>query len=304
MSGARYRVVSGFDELQRERGQIEKHGEDEILSAYARGRMLDLTRNAARNSSTFNGILKQFDLNAVGTKGGKAIFNFGEKQKAADAVKMEFAKWTRSADFFDGMSFNTMLKLILKTYIIGGDMVLLFDDGLIEDSGKLLIYEPDEIGNTTKEALEQKFGKYAHQSLGRVYNANSRFIGVIVSRSQRGKEEFDPSMSYFLHRDPDASMFDSKWMMPRNVFREAQGRGISPMASSLATVLDLEDLCGFELAAAKKNSQVIAQVLQNPQQEEAYTPSAFDAGTDFSNMTDDEIKAAVELEQQTQPTQT
>ena len=65
-------------------------------------------------------------------------------------------------------------------------------------------------------------------------------------------------MSYLLERDPDASMFDSKWLMPRNVFREAQGRGISPMSSSLATVLDLEDLCGFELAAAKKNSQVIA----------------------------------------------
>lgn len=137
-----------------------------------------------------------------------------------------------------------------------------------------------------------------------MYNSNSRFIGVIVSRSQRGKQEFDPAMSYFLRRDPDASMFDSKWLMPRNVFREAQGRGISPMSSSLATVLDLEDLCSFELAAAKKNSQVIAQVLQNPQQEEAYAPSAFDTGTDFSDMTDDEIKEAVKLEKETQPTQT
>ena len=31
--------------------------------------------------------------------------------------------------------------------------MLLFDDGLIEDSGKILIYEPDEIGNNTDEAI-------------------------------------------------------------------------------------------------------------------------------------------------------
>ena len=49
-------------------------------------------------------------------------------------------------------------------------------------------------------------------------------------------------------------MFDSFWLMPRNVFRVAQGRGISPLTSSLATILDLEDLCGFEIAAAKKNA--------------------------------------------------
>ena len=55
---------------------VEFRDEDEILNAYGRGQMLDLARNATRNSSTFNGILKQFDLNAIGTKGGKAIFDF------------------------------------------------------------------------------------------------------------------------------------------------------------------------------------------------------------------------------------
>lgn len=74
---------------------------------------------------------------------------------------------------------------------------------------------------------------------------------------------FDPAKSYFLARDPDASLFDTPWMMPRNVFRAAQGRGIPQLASSLASTIDLEDLCGFELAAAKKNAQTLAQVLQS-----------------------------------------
>lgn len=141
--------------------------------------MIDLARNAARNSSTLNGLLKQFDLNAVGTSGGKAIFDFDGAEQYIEA----FSKWTREADFFDGLPLNTILKLVLKTSILGGDMVLMLDDGLVEDSGKLLVYEPDEIGNTTPDALARHYGKLATQSLGRVYNANSRFIGAIVSRS-------------------------------------------------------------------------------------------------------------------------
>jgi hypothetical protein len=59
MAGANYKVVSGgFDETQRERAIIEKHSEDEILTQYARGRLLNMTRNQARNSSTFQTILK------------------------------------------------------------------------------------------------------------------------------------------------------------------------------------------------------------------------------------------------------
>lgn len=58
MAGPRYRVVSGFDQTQREQGVPEVYGEDRILDNYARGRLLDMTRNAARNSSTFATILK------------------------------------------------------------------------------------------------------------------------------------------------------------------------------------------------------------------------------------------------------
>ena len=252
-SGARYKLVSGTDEWQRERGMIERKDEDAILDVYGRGKMIDLARNATRNSPTFNGILKQFDFNVVGVNGGKAVFNFADSA-SAKKVRDAFANWTRDVDFFDGLNLNTILKVIMKTYILGGDMVLLYDDGLIEDSGKILLYEPDEIGNTTPDALKVNFGEYARQSQGRVYNSNGRFIGAIVSRSQRGEQEFDPAKSYFLHRDPNISDLDSFWLMPRNVFRVAQGRGTPPLASSLSTSIDLEDLCGFELAAAKKNA--------------------------------------------------
>jgi len=76
MAGPQYKVVNGgFNELQRERATIERRNEDEILNQYSRGRLLDMTRNQARNSATFQTILKQFDFNAVGSKGGKIVIN-------------------------------------------------------------------------------------------------------------------------------------------------------------------------------------------------------------------------------------
>lgn len=300
LAGPHYKIVQGPDVFQRDQGMQETMGEDFYLNAFRRGRLLDLTRNAARNSATFNSILKSFDLHAIGTNGGKVILDLKDYDQAL-RIRDKFAEWTRNSDFFDGLSLNSTLRLILKTYLIGGDTVLLYDDGLVEDSGKLLVYEPDEIANTSETALKARYGGFARQSLGRVYNGNGRWIGAIVSRSQRGMPEFDPSKSYLLKRDPDSSYFDNLWLMPRNVFRPAQGRGVSPASSVLASVLDLEDLLKFELAAAKKNSQVVGTIVEESHDDTA-APSAFDGEVDFDGMTDEEIKAYAEAEAQAEKT--
>lgn len=130
-----------------------------------------------------------------------------------------------------------------------------------------------------------------------MYNPNGRFSGVIVSRSQRGiTTDADPSKCYFLKRNPDESMFEQFWMMPRNIWRFEQGRGISQSTASLGTILDSEDLTGFELAAAKKNSQTFAQIINTSSSVDEQMPSAFDADTDFSSMSEEEIEEAVKNE--------
>lgn len=224
--GGRYRIVSGTDEWQRERGQIETKGEDEILTAADRGRLLDLARNAYRNNPQFVTILKQFDLHGIGAEGGKAVITFEDKE-FSKTVKSEFAKWTRSAEFFDGMNLNTLLKVILKTLIIGGDLVVLFDDDLVTDSGRVLVFEPDEIGTVSDEVLQKHYGKNAQQRNGRVLTPYSQFQGVIVSKSQRGQIMFEEDKCYFLRKDPNGNVMDELWLMPRNIFRIDQGRGIT-----------------------------------------------------------------------------
>ena len=284
MVGARYKIVTGWDTTQREGAVTETRNEDEILPQYARGRLLDMARNAVRNSSTLNTILKQLDFNVVGVNGGKAILDFPDIGTSKELVE-KFSTFTRSADFFDGYNFNTVLKLIMKNALIGGDCVVMFDDGLVEDSGKILIYESDEIGSTTDEAIEARFGKNAYQSQGKVYNGNGRWIGTVVSRSQRGEEVFAPDKCFFLRRDPDASPLDSFW--------------VTQAASSIGTIIDLEDLCGFELQAAKKNAQTFAQIYKTvADKDEVAIPSAFDQDTDFSQMTDEQIEEAAKTEAQ------
>lgn len=295
LAGARYKIVSGTDEWQRDGGITETKNEDEILDFRKRGKLLDLTRNSVRNNPTFVTILKQFDLNAVGVNGGKAIITFKDEQFGQKVLK-EFSNWTRNADFFDGLNLNTLLKIIVKTQLIGGDLICLFDDGLISDSGKVLIYEPDEIGNTDEKEIEKRYGKGAKQRLGRVYNPYGQFIGAVVSRSERGNDKFNPAHCYFLKRDPNGTSFDDLWLMPRNVFRIAQGRGITPTTSSLANIIDLQDYVGYEIAAAKKNAQTLATVTETEQEESVKVPSPFDDDTDFSNMTDEQIEQAVETQ--------
>lgn len=120
--------------------------------------MLDMARNQARNSSTFNAILKQFDYNAVGTEGGKAILTIPDTELAQELVR-RFAAWTRNADFYDGLPFNQLLKLILKTQLLGGDCVLMIDDDIVEDSGRIMLFEPDELGEVPVDALASRYGK-------------------------------------------------------------------------------------------------------------------------------------------------
>ena len=297
LSGARYKIVSGTDEWQRDKGSIETRNEDEILDYTKRGKLLDLSRNAFRNNPTFVTALKQFDLNTVGTDGGKAIITFKNEEFGKKVLKA-FSNWTRNADFFNGLNLNTLLKLVLKTQLIGGDLILLFDDGLISDSGKVLIYEPDEIGNTDEKEIEKRYGKGSKQSLGRVYNSYGQFIGAVVSRSERGNDKFNPAHCYFLKKDPNSTTLDDLWLMPRSIYRVTQGRGISPTTSSLGNIIDLQDYVGYEIAAAKKNAQTLATITPKIEQEEVTAPSAFDEDTDFSNMSDEQIEQAVKQQEE------
>jgi len=185
------------------------------------------------------------------------------------------------------------LRIILNNELIGGENVLLFDDGLINNSHKIVIFEPDEVVDVAPEVVQKHYGKNAKQEQGKVYNSYGQFIGVVVSRSARGQVMANEDQCYFLKQDPNSLHLENDWMMTQTVWRKNQGRGITPFSSSIAAVDDLEDLTNFEMQRAKKASQTFAQVYNTRQESEAQLPSAFEDGTDFSTMTDAQIEEAV-----------
>ena len=286
-----YKIVDGSSRTI-EPSSAEYRKEDEILSPDRRARLLDLTRNLVRNSSLFNTILGQMTTNVVSTVGGKVVLSIPDKQ-LNDKLKSNFFNYTRNVDFYTGDNLNRLLKRILREYIIGGDCLLLFDDSIVEGSGKILFFESDEIVDAPIEEVHRRYGRNAVLSNGKVYSANGRHIGTIVSKSQRGATVADPSKCYFLKKDPDAGPLDGGWFHFSCNWRE--GRGVSQAASAIATIHQLEDLVQSELMASRRNSQIFCWLTQNRQAEQQI-PSAFDDTTDFESMTDGEIEEAAKQE--------
>lgn len=277
----KYKIVDGSSQMI-EASSAEHRSEDEILDPSKRAKLLDITRNLVRNSSLFNTLLSQLTTNVVSTCGGKAIIST-PNEEANEDMRWAFSQWTRNADFYTGDNFNHLLKRVLREYVIGGDVVLIFDSW-VENSGKVLMFESDELVNVSREEIEKRYGKGSWVSQGKVYSPNGRNIGVVVSHSQRGCQgDADPNCCYFLKKDPNANPIDNGWLLFSNNWRE--GRGVSSVASSIATLHQIEDLVQSELMSARRQAQIFCWLTQNQEKQEQ-APSAFDTTTDFSSMTD------------------
>lgn len=259
MTGPHYSIVQGTDALQRERGMAEVRDEEFYLNRQRRLEFLDMCRNAVRNSPPINAILRNMVNSVVGTDGGKLVWAADETDQVR-TLKREFKKWCREAEFFQRQSFRDFLAVVLKTLVIGGDCVVVMDtDGLVQDTARLMLFEPDEIGDAPQQTVEQIYGKGSQSKLGVVVNKFGQECGVVVSKSQRGAAEFDPSRSYILKCDPSGSYLDSPYMHVKyEPWRANQVRGISPLASSIATSMDLETVVKAECAVSKKSSQLLA----------------------------------------------
>lgn len=287
----KYKIVEGWGQHSIESSTTEFRTEDEILDQSKRAKLLDLTRNLVRNSSLFNTIIAQLTTNVIGSVGGKIVLSY-KNEYINDILKKNFFYYTRNVDFSTGDSLNHLLKRVLREYIIGGDVVLLFDNGLIENSGKILLFESSEIVNVCQEEVEKRYGKGSYCVNGKVYSPNGRHIGTIVSKSQRGIEQADPTKCYFLRKDPNLPQLENNWFHFSCQWRE--GRGVSQAASAIATIHQLEDLVQTELMAARRNSQIFCWLQQQKETQEDI-PSAFD-NDDIENMTDEEIEKAVRTE--------
>ena len=288
----------------RERLYAETGGEEEALTHDERNRLIALVRNLSRNSDHLNGFLTQLELNVVGTNGGKASFEFPvEFTDSARELRAAFGEWARECEFFDGATLQQLLKLALRTKYVTGRAVLLFDDGIIADTGKIVVFEGDAVANIPDVEFKKRFPDGWSQHQGLLKDEIGRTRGAICSMSQRGRTTFDKLVDergrilvWPLVKAADVNWIDSPFVIFQNLRRVNQIVGVPGIASSVGSIMDLEDLTKFELQTAKKSSQTFASVSR---QEDA-PPQRLTDGLDpsataplDSSATDGEVEAAV-----------
>ena len=305
---AGYEVVSDpYDRMRRE-AVIETRGEDRQLPAAKRARLTNLQRDMLRNSPVRIGQDQQQRVNVVGSVGGKLYAAFPNSHKAAAEEVMEFfnKRWFPKAEYTYRENFNWILKTALTAQDVGGNVILVFDDGILtggNGTGRIRGFEGDEIADVPK--LEDYFPKSCMQSQGFVYNAYGMFCGAFVSTSQRGRSVFAPEQGVLkLSVDPFDDDAIPNWIAIGPMLRFNQGRSVPPTAAALATLIDLHETNANEAQASKFNAQLVGQVLHDAGSTPSNpVPSAFDdnavsgtgagaqPGTDVKKVVLDKLRA-------------
>ena len=274
-------VTHPYDE-QRRQSFIEKKGEDDQLKARERNRLINLGRDMLRNSPARVGQDQQIRVNVVGSVGGKLVASFPDGFKdAADAVQKYFNKvWFPNAEFTYGKDFNWILKTQLSAQDTNGNVILVFDDGILtggDGTGRIRGFEGDEIAEAPLEFLEKQFGKKAQQSQGFVYK-NGMFAGLFCSTVQRGQKTLDPALGILtLKRDPFAADKFTNWVMLGHMQRFNQGRAASPLWAAITTMVDLHEISASEAQAAKLNAQLVGQILEDAKNDDDGDDAVTDA---------------------------
>lgn len=259
-----YEPVSAKHDQMRREAVVETKGEDWQLPAAKRLRLTNLLRDMLRNSPAFLMQNRQMCVNVVGSEGGKLHAAFPAAYKgAADEVMRYFNHaWAPHAEFTFRKGFNWLLKAALTAKDICGNVILVFDDGILSGgngTGRIRAFEGDEIADVADFA--RFWPKGFTQSQGFVYNRLGMFCGAFVSSAQRGRTTFAPENVLKLSFDPLADGVEPNWVSLGCMMRFNQGRAVSPLASALISLIDLHETVSSEALAAKFNAQLVAQII-------------------------------------------
>ena len=267
--GRGYEAVSQPFSSQRRAATVETSGEDKQLTPVQRNQLVNLGRDMMRNAPERVMQDQQLRVNTVGWEGGKLYASFPEEYgDAAEEVMHYFNKvWALKAEFTFRKNFNWILKTALTAQDVGGNAVLVFDDGILtggNGTGRVRGFEADEIAEIPQSEFEKRFPKGWTQSRGFIYNQCGMFCGLFASTSQRGKAVFDPSAGFVtLRLDPFDDEATPNFILLGDMRRFNQGRAVSPLVSALTALVDLHETVASEAQAAKLNAQMVGQILES-----------------------------------------
>ena len=237
----------------------ERGNEDSILASRKRVQLIATQRDAFRNTTFTPATALQLQINVVGTEGGRVSFTTADATFNDEAGRA-FRKWARRCNFTDGTSLNELLQLLLVQLTHnGGDFIAVFDDGCLtggRGSGKVRIFESDEIKNVEDDEFVRAFGKDTSfvQQNGIVYDEFGRIVGAFVSSAGRQDDAFKKGEYIYLKLGTPGDFGEASWILVANRWRVNQGRGVSTATHVTNLLQDLADTQGSEVQAAKLNA--------------------------------------------------
>ena len=272
---AQFDVVSGSTNSngggnKRRQSRIEtkeETGAQGILNPAGRLNGLNLCRDAERNYSQARSIIHQRQINIIGPS-PKLQVNTGDKF-GEEATSWFNVKWQKNCDFRQDRRFAKLGQLVVGSKDREGDLLAVFDDDMIKDTGKLIFFESDLICDRSDNKDLLKKNKWTQRD-GIISDEWGREIGYVTTQ-KRGQTSAKTEDSHLWPRDPD----DSSKNMARLIradYRLIQGRGISPMLSAVMDFLDCYEMRSKELQSAKVAAGQYAYVKRK------------EAETDFDNV--------------------
>jgi capsid protein len=242
--GRAERVRSEYDVLRsnklRRTPTRETTGEGGIYTPTKRAHGTNVGRELERNYSNARGIVHQFRMNVVGALGKLQVNAKGGTEAAA----WFNGTWAKDCDFRDAQHWSTVLQNVVAAALREGDVLAVFDDGLIEDSGKLLFWESDQVLPCSDALFKAKFPADGHVQDGGIVRDKWGRIAAYTCTGKRGLTVIDAEADLTIWQRDNA-------ILPRDPWRMNQGRGVPPMLTAAASLLDLYEMLARELQTAK-----------------------------------------------------
>lgn len=262
----RANVLQKYDAVEtstaRRRPSPETKNEDEIYGPRKRALGANVGRDLERNYSPARGILHQFRINVVGHLGKIQVNTEGGKVAAEWFNEV----WSKDCDFRESLHWSDICQNVVASILREGDVVTVFDDELIEDSGKLLYWESDQVVPLSDKLFrDSQWGNMpGFTQDGGIIRDNYGRAMAYVTTGKRGAMIVDKKEDATIWSRDVARHVKCNW-------RLNQGRGIPAILASANSFQDLYEILTAELATAKRRA-VIA----------GYTKRA-EAVTDYDN---------------------
>ena len=244
-------IQQKYDVLEANRARrqpsIERKGEDSIYDQTRRLKGCSLGRDLERNYSPAKGLIHQFKMNVVGIYGKLQVNTDGGEEAAAWFNEV----WAPDCDFRADLHFGDWLQNTVAGIIREGDQLSVFDDDLVEDSGKLLTWEADQIVPLSATAFRKSGYKKKdfsdRQDNGIIRDRWGR-EKAYVTTSKRGIRSIEKASDGTIYPRGLARLI-------RNPWRHNQGRGVPSFITTAANYLDMYEILSSYLQTVKRSAK-------------------------------------------------